>query len=162
MLKPQLLRFNGTSSGTSFVPTSRYQGFGTRFSGGYLHFSRFGICSVPFWLQIRWNLKIWYWNLTCLESTLLKMFGSLGIFNTTSYCSGNFERHIKCTMTHIEHTLPEFLSNSLPTVVRSTQRHSIPSSRSHSNNSDIQSLIIHRDNSPTLYSSPINLLWKID
>ena len=156
MLKPWLLRFTGTSSGTSvLVHTSRYQGFGTRFSGGNLHFSHFGICSVPFRLQIRWNLKIWYWN-------LLKIFGSHGIFNTTLHCSGNFERHIESTVSHREHTLPEFLSNSLPTVVRSTHRHSIPSSRSHRNNSDIQSLIIHRDNSPTLYSSPINLLWKID
>ena len=32
----------GTGSGTPFlIPTSRYQGFGARFSGGYLHFSFF-------------------------------------------------------------------------------------------------------------------------
>ena len=49
-------------------------GFGTRFSGDYLHFSHFGTSSVPFrfhfgsisapfQLQIRWNVKLWYWNL---------------------------------------------------------------------------------------------------
>ena len=47
MLKPPLIRFNGTSSGTSvLVSTSQYQGFGTRFSGGYLHFSHFGTSSI--------------------------------------------------------------------------------------------------------------------
>ena len=47
--KPRFLRFHGTGSGTSvLVPTSRYQGFGTRFSGGYLHLSHFGTGSVPF------------------------------------------------------------------------------------------------------------------
>ena len=43
VLKPRFLRFHGTGSGTSaLVPTSRYQGFGTRISGGYLHSSNFG------------------------------------------------------------------------------------------------------------------------
>ena len=32
------------------VPTAGYQGFGTRFSGDCLHFSRFGSISVPFWI----------------------------------------------------------------------------------------------------------------
>ena len=49
VLKPRFLRFHGTGSGTSArVPTSRYQGFGTRISGGYLHSSNFGNSSVPF------------------------------------------------------------------------------------------------------------------
>ena len=43
------MRIHGTGSGTSvLVPTSRYQGFGTRFSGGYLHLSHFGTVSVSF------------------------------------------------------------------------------------------------------------------
>ena len=68
VLKPRFLRFYGTGSGTSvLVSTSQYQGFDTGFSGGYLHFSNFGTGSVPFRfhfrLQIRGNLKFWYWNL---------------------------------------------------------------------------------------------------
>ena len=74
--------------GTSvLVLCSRYQGFGTRFSGGYLHMSHFGTVLVTFWLhfgsisvqfwpQIRWNLKLWYWNLNWLEPKLLKIFGT--------------------------------------------------------------------------------------
>ena len=39
----------GTGSGTSvLIPTSRYQSFSTRFSGGYLHFSHFGTCCIPY------------------------------------------------------------------------------------------------------------------
>ena len=77
VLKPRFLRFHGTGSGTSvLVLTSQYQGFGTRFSGGYLHLSNFGTDSVPFRLQIRWNLKLWYWNLNWLEPKLLKIFGT--------------------------------------------------------------------------------------
>ena len=47
--KPRFLQFHNTGSGTSvLVPTSRYQGFGTRFSWDYLHFSDFGTSSVPY------------------------------------------------------------------------------------------------------------------
>ena len=53
VLKPRRLRFHGTGSATSvLVPTSRYQGFGTRFSGGYLDFSNFGTASVPYRFQL--------------------------------------------------------------------------------------------------------------
>ena len=49
VLKRRFLRFHGTGSGTSVLgPIPQYQGFGSRFLGGYLHFSHFGICSVPF------------------------------------------------------------------------------------------------------------------
>ena len=49
VLKPRFLRSHGTSSGTSvLVPTSRYQGFGTRFSGGYLQILNFGTGSIHF------------------------------------------------------------------------------------------------------------------
>ena len=42
-------RFWHLGSGTSvLVPTSGYQGFITRFSRGYLHFSHFGTSSVTF------------------------------------------------------------------------------------------------------------------
>ena len=36
----------------------------------------FGSISVSFWPQIRWNLKLWYWNLNWLEPKLLKNFGT--------------------------------------------------------------------------------------
>ena len=53
MLKPRVLRFHGTGSDTSVpVLTSRYQGFGRRFSGDYLHFSHFGTSLVPFWFHL--------------------------------------------------------------------------------------------------------------
>ena len=49
VLKPRFLRFHGTGSRTSvLVPYSQYQGFGTRFSGGYLYLSHFGTVSVSF------------------------------------------------------------------------------------------------------------------
>ena len=50
VLTPRFLRFHGTGFGSSvLVPASRrYQGFGTRFSEGYLHLSDFSIGSVPF------------------------------------------------------------------------------------------------------------------
>ena len=52
VLKPRLLRFHGIGSGTSvLVSTSQYQGFDTRFSGVYLHFSNFCTDSVPFWFH---------------------------------------------------------------------------------------------------------------
>ena len=50
VLKPRFLWFHGTGSGTSVLyPILQYQGFGTGFLGGYLHFPHFGISSVPFW-----------------------------------------------------------------------------------------------------------------
>ena len=36
----------------------------------------FGTISAPFQLQIRWNLKLWYWNLNWVEPKLLKIFGT--------------------------------------------------------------------------------------
>ena len=47
---PRFLPFHGTGANTSVpVPTAGYQGFGTRFSGDYFHFSLFGTTSsVPF------------------------------------------------------------------------------------------------------------------
>ena len=45
-LVPQL---HGTGSGIAVpVPRARYQGFSTRFSGDYVHFSRFGSSLVRF------------------------------------------------------------------------------------------------------------------
>ena len=49
VLKPLFLRFHSTSSCTSvLVPTSRYQGFDTRFSGDYLHLTHIGTNLVRF------------------------------------------------------------------------------------------------------------------
>ena len=36
---------------------------GIRFSGDYFNFSHFGTRSVLVQFGIRWNLKLWYWNL---------------------------------------------------------------------------------------------------
>ena len=52
VLKPLFLRFHGIGSGTSVVVlTSRYQGFGTRFSGDYLHLTHFGTGLGQFWFH---------------------------------------------------------------------------------------------------------------
>ena len=58
--------------------TSRHQGFGTGFSGGYSHLSNFGTSLFPFRFQFgsKWMLKLWYWNLNSLELKLLKFFGT--------------------------------------------------------------------------------------
>ena len=76
VLKPRFLRFHGTGSGTSvLVPTSQYQGFGTKFSKGLFAFVSFwywfGSISSP---HQEWNLKLWYWNLNWLEPKLIKVF----------------------------------------------------------------------------------------
>ena len=47
VLEPQFLQFHGTCTSVS-VHTAGYQGFGTRFSGVYLHFSHFGTGPVLF------------------------------------------------------------------------------------------------------------------
>ena len=36
----------------------------------------FGSILALFWPQLRWNLKLWYWNLNWLEPKLLKIFGT--------------------------------------------------------------------------------------
>ena len=52
VLKLRFLQIHGTGSGTLVLaPTSRYQGFGTRLSGGYFYLSHFGTGSVPFRLH---------------------------------------------------------------------------------------------------------------
>ena len=81
VLKPRSLGFHGTGSGSSvLVPASWYQGFGTRFWGGIFAFVSFcywfSSISVQFRHQIRWNLKLRYWNLNWLEPNLLKIFGT--------------------------------------------------------------------------------------
>ena len=55
VLQSGFLRFHGIGCSTSvLIPTSPYQGFGTRFLGDSLHFSHLGTTSsVPFWFQIR-------------------------------------------------------------------------------------------------------------
>ena len=49
------------------------------FEGVFAFFSflyQFGSITVPFPLQIRWNLKLWYGNLNLVESKLLRIFGT--------------------------------------------------------------------------------------
>ena len=113
LLKPRFLRCHSTGSGTSIlVPASRYQGFGTRFSGGFLHLSHFGTgfgsISVPSQLRIWWNPKLLYRNINWLEPKLLKIFSTtiqklrfLRYFrfytNTQNfYQSGVYKRTLRC------------------------------------------------------------------
>ena len=89
VLKPRFTRFHGAGSGTLvLVPSSRYHGSSTRFSGGNLHFSHFGFSAVKFWLQIRLNLNsvgtgtLVVWNLKCSKFAVSKCrrCGTFGIF----------------------------------------------------------------------------------
>ena len=54
------------------VPTARYHRLLAFFSYWYCFCS----ISIPLRFQIRWNLKLWYWNLNWLESKLIKIFST--------------------------------------------------------------------------------------
>ena len=93
VLKPLFLRFHCTGSCTSvLVPTSRYQNFGTRFSGDYLHLTHFGTGLVRFRFHFgskSGNLKLWYWNLKCLkffgiETQKLQFFRYFRFYSNTN------------------------------------------------------------------------------
>ena len=103
VLKPRFLRFCGPGSGTSdLVPTSRYQGFGTKFSKGLFAFVsfwyilvRFHFASISASKQVEPKALVLepktHWSLNCRKSSVpiyrsCSTFGILGFRLTLVLC----------------------------------------------------------------------------